>query len=280
MTMPRAATTWVTTGMLRAMARQKEGLKRMHWLAEMIINAAPPRATWPLFHEGKLMGLDKLSGHGRSVEDLMEAAQQAYTAPGDLEMEAQERVKAETQASSDETESGSSDEEAAQPAEGGGPDWRRVGVRVVAVHPSIREAAQPAEGERRQQGAEAAELKLDAKGVIERLEPRGGALVRWDDDNSCSTRPEGWYQVAPVAAWAGEEARSRWWRMGSGQSNHHRAMRSCRQRAGAKGAVESRRRRRASNRHSKGTGTRAVVIIADDLGPVVIGLTCVAVELQ
>ena len=43
MTMPRAATTWVTTGMLRAMARQKEGLKRMHWLAEMIINAAPPR---------------------------------------------------------------------------------------------------------------------------------------------------------------------------------------------------------------------------------------------
>eukprot|EP01044_Picomonas_judraskeda_P000290 COSAG03_NODE_11_length_23018_cov_29.686461_23_plen_128_part_00 len=66
--MPRAATTWVTTGMLRAMARQKEGLKRMHWLAEMIINAAPPRATWPLFHEGKLMGLDKLSGHGRNSD--------------------------------------------------------------------------------------------------------------------------------------------------------------------------------------------------------------------
>ena len=55
--MPRAATTWVTTGMLRALARVKVGLGKMHWMAEQILNATAPRDVWPLLHEGKLVGL-------------------------------------------------------------------------------------------------------------------------------------------------------------------------------------------------------------------------------
>jgi hypothetical protein len=60
-----------------------------------VINAQPPKATWPLFHDGKMMGLDKLSGHGRSIESLMERAQQAYLAPGALERKAQEEAEGE-----------------------------------------------------------------------------------------------------------------------------------------------------------------------------------------
>eukprot|EP01043_Picozoa_sp_COSAG02_P036841 COSAG02_NODE_2727_length_8152_cov_58.639017_6_plen_55_part_00 len=48
--------------------------------------------------------------------------------------------------------------------------WRQVGVRVVAVKPSVREADQEA-GQR---------LKLEEKGVIVELLKDGGAVVRWD----------------------------------------------------------------------------------------------------
>ena len=45
----------------------------------------------------------------------MEAAQKAYTAPGDLEMEAQKRVKEELLTSGEETESESNEEDEEQP---------------------------------------------------------------------------------------------------------------------------------------------------------------------
>jgi hypothetical protein len=51
-------------------------------MAEQLINAQPPKETWPLFFDGKMMGLHKLSGHGRSIDDLMKVAQAAYVAPG------------------------------------------------------------------------------------------------------------------------------------------------------------------------------------------------------
>eukprot|EP01043_Picozoa_sp_COSAG02_P019822 COSAG02_NODE_965_length_15584_cov_21.604312_14_plen_89_part_00 len=38
--------------------------------------------VWPLLHEGKLVGLDKLSGHGKSIEDLVALVHQAFEAPG------------------------------------------------------------------------------------------------------------------------------------------------------------------------------------------------------
>ena len=41
--LPRSATTWTTTGMLRALARVKVGLGKMHWMAEQILNATAPR---------------------------------------------------------------------------------------------------------------------------------------------------------------------------------------------------------------------------------------------
>lgn len=53
--MPRAATTWATTGLVRAVARARAGVKKLHWLAEQLINVQPPRETWPLFHDGKMM---------------------------------------------------------------------------------------------------------------------------------------------------------------------------------------------------------------------------------
>ena len=71
---------------LRALARVKVGLGKMHWMAEQILNATAPRDVWPLLHEGKLVGLDKLSGHGQSIEDLVAAVQRAYEAPGKAEM--------------------------------------------------------------------------------------------------------------------------------------------------------------------------------------------------
>ena len=55
-------------------------------MAEQILNATAPRDVWPLLHEGKLVGLDKLSGHGQSIEDLVAAVQRAYEAPGKAEM--------------------------------------------------------------------------------------------------------------------------------------------------------------------------------------------------
>ena len=40
-----------------------------------------------LLHEGKLVGLDKLSGHGKSIEDLVNLIKQAYEGPGREETE-------------------------------------------------------------------------------------------------------------------------------------------------------------------------------------------------
>ena len=60
MSMPRAATTWATTGLIRAVARTRLGLHKLHWMAEQLINAQPPKETWPLFFDGNMMGLDKL----------------------------------------------------------------------------------------------------------------------------------------------------------------------------------------------------------------------------
>ena len=42
---------------LRALARVKVGLGKMHWMAEQILNATAPRDVWPLLHEGKLVVL-------------------------------------------------------------------------------------------------------------------------------------------------------------------------------------------------------------------------------
>ena len=35
-------------------------------MAEQILNATAPRDVWPLLHEGKLIGLDKLSGQNKT----------------------------------------------------------------------------------------------------------------------------------------------------------------------------------------------------------------------
>ena len=119
MSMPRAATTWATTGLIRAVARTRLGLHKLHWMAEQLINAQPPKETWPLFFDGKMMGLDKLSGHGRSIDDLMKAAQAAYVAPGREELKAQQQVAEEKEQCPQCT--GSAGEEGEQPA--GRKDW-------------------------------------------------------------------------------------------------------------------------------------------------------------
>ena len=61
MSMPRAATTWGTTGLIRAVARTRVGVRKLHWIAGQLINATPPKETWPLFHDGKMKAVNRVA---------------------------------------------------------------------------------------------------------------------------------------------------------------------------------------------------------------------------
>eukprot|EP01052_Picozoa_sp_SAG31_P007433 SAG31_NODE_354_length_17223_cov_18.708771_19_plen_514_part_00 len=72
--MPKSATTWTPVGLMRAVIRTKEGIRRLTWLMDKIVNADVPKEIRPLIFDSKRVALRKDSQHQLSIERLEAAA--------------------------------------------------------------------------------------------------------------------------------------------------------------------------------------------------------------
>ena len=79
--MPRSATTWATTALMKAVIRTREGIKQLTWLLEQIANANVPAEIRPLLFDSKRVALEKDSQHQLSIAKL-EAEAAAATGGG------------------------------------------------------------------------------------------------------------------------------------------------------------------------------------------------------
>jgi hypothetical protein len=83
--MPKSATTWATTGLMKCVIRTKDGVRQLTWLLEAMANANVPDEVRCLNFDSKCAALEKDSQHQLSIERLVARAtgQAALAADGE-----------------------------------------------------------------------------------------------------------------------------------------------------------------------------------------------------
>jgi hypothetical protein len=72
--MPKSATTWATTGLMKCVIRTKDGVRQLTWLLEAMANANVPDEVRCLNFDSKCAALEKDSQHQLSIERLVARA--------------------------------------------------------------------------------------------------------------------------------------------------------------------------------------------------------------
>ena len=70
-TLPKSATSWGNTHLLRCVAATRDGLELLQWVTERILNRQVPLLLRPLLFGGKLIGLQKQSKMAGDIEMLI-----------------------------------------------------------------------------------------------------------------------------------------------------------------------------------------------------------------